>query len=418
MQAAWAQLGEVEKANRAIALAQLAELVASRLHARLTSLETTRLVQVAALAPRVPLEAGTTLAAQVAASATPVVALSSAFRRAVRPTGPMLWHARRRRHACGSARSSAAARRCATSRAPTRTRRDRCAQLGVDRDAGCRDGRSRARRRGVEGDGRPRPRVAGGRAGIGAVLADPSAWQAPRADFDPAASVATRWSESVLREATLPAVADIRQERVAPLVAELATAAATRALPTHDLLVTRAQTLNNDLISRWGAGVGPVIGGGRDPGRVNPGHVDPGRIEPDASTPAASTWAGSSSRAAASTRAGSTPRASGAARGASTPAASTWPASNPVTSTPVASTPVASRSGIVRAARSAATSRPRGRAAAAPAGIEGGALQMVAARRRLAHRGDRGGDARAAHRGAEESSRASRPCPSRPRWRA
>lgn len=281
MQAAWAQLGEVEKANRAIALAQLAELVASRLHARLTSLETTRLVQVAApLAPRVSLEAGTTLAAQVAASATPVVALSSAFRRAVRPTGPMLRHAApAARLRVGEILGSGASLRDFTR---TYANPDGIGALSPASIATL-DAAMVAPALGVEvsrvTDVLVRASRVVGR-GIGAVLADPSAWQAPRADFDPAASVATRWSESVLREATLPAVADIRQERVAPLVAELATAAATRALPTHDLLVTRAQTLNNDLISRWGAGVGPVIGGGRDPGRVNPGHVDPGRIEP------------------------------------------------------------------------------------------------------------------------------------------
>ena len=48
MQSAWAQLGEVEKANRAIALAQLAELLASRVHSRLSDLLPSRLLQVAA----------------------------------------------------------------------------------------------------------------------------------------------------------------------------------------------------------------------------------------------------------------------------------------------------------------------------------------------------------------------------------
>ena len=94
MQSAWAQLGEVQKANRAILLAQLAELLAHRMHTRLRGLHDGRLLQLAApLAARVSLTPGHTLAADVAGSATPLAAVSGAFRRVTRPGGPLVGRA-------------------------------------------------------------------------------------------------------------------------------------------------------------------------------------------------------------------------------------------------------------------------------------------------------------------------------------
>lgn len=91
MQAAWAQVGEVDKANRELALAELARNLATSLHRRLEQVELGRLFQLTRpLAPRVRLDgARLTLAGQTARSATPETALGGAFRRAVRATGPI-----------------------------------------------------------------------------------------------------------------------------------------------------------------------------------------------------------------------------------------------------------------------------------------------------------------------------------------
>lgn len=90
MQAAWAQVGEIEKTNRELALAELARHLANSLHARLAEVEHGRLLQLARpLASRVRLDGGLTLAGQIARSATPDSALSGAFRRGTRTTGPI-----------------------------------------------------------------------------------------------------------------------------------------------------------------------------------------------------------------------------------------------------------------------------------------------------------------------------------------
>ncbi|MEP6811840.1 MAG: hypothetical protein ABI990_02500 [Actinomycetota bacterium] len=91
MQAAWAQVGEIEKTNRELALAELARNLAHSLHARLAEVEQSRLLQLARpLASRVRLDgAGLTLAGQIARSATPDSALRGAFRRSTRTTGPI-----------------------------------------------------------------------------------------------------------------------------------------------------------------------------------------------------------------------------------------------------------------------------------------------------------------------------------------
>jgi hypothetical protein len=91
MQAAWAQVGEVEKANRELALAELARHLATSVHERLGKVDAGRLLQMTRpLAPRVRLDgAQLTLAGQTARSATPAAALSGSFRRAVRAAGPV-----------------------------------------------------------------------------------------------------------------------------------------------------------------------------------------------------------------------------------------------------------------------------------------------------------------------------------------
>ena len=91
MQAAWAQVGEIEKTNRELALAELARHLAGALHARLGKVQPGRLLQLTRpVAPRVRLDgAGLTLAGQTVRSATPESALGGAFRRAVRAAGPI-----------------------------------------------------------------------------------------------------------------------------------------------------------------------------------------------------------------------------------------------------------------------------------------------------------------------------------------
>ena len=91
MQAAWAQVGEVEKANRELALAELARHLADSIHTRLGKVDPGSLLQLTRpVAPRMRLDgAGLTLAGQTARSATPAAALGGAFRRVVRDTGPV-----------------------------------------------------------------------------------------------------------------------------------------------------------------------------------------------------------------------------------------------------------------------------------------------------------------------------------------
>lgn len=91
MQAAWAQVGEIEKANRALALAELGRNLAASVHARLEQVELGRLMQMTRpVAGRVRLDGvGLTLAGQTIRSATPEAALGGAFRRSVRSAGPI-----------------------------------------------------------------------------------------------------------------------------------------------------------------------------------------------------------------------------------------------------------------------------------------------------------------------------------------
>lgn len=266
MQAAWAQLGDVERANRAIALAELAELLATRLHARLSALEPSRLLQVAGpLASRVSLTAGRTVSAEIAASATPTTVLSGAFRRSVRPDGPVLRHAA----AATRARIGGFVGTGATTRDFTRVyaNPDGVARLSADSIAEL-DPALVAPVLKVSAAAVPETLRRAGDAmagGVFAHLADASAWRAPEPGFDAGAVVAERWGDVVLREPRSRAVARVRDQRIAPLVAELATAKAARGLSVVGALEERAKTLNNSLLVRTGnvgGDVGVIRGGG------------------------------------------------------------------------------------------------------------------------------------------------------------
>ena len=91
MQAAWAQVGEIDKANRALALAQFAEHLAIRLHDRFTALDASRVLQMTRpLATRVTIDgADLTLSGETVRSALAPAALGGAFRKVVRATGPI-----------------------------------------------------------------------------------------------------------------------------------------------------------------------------------------------------------------------------------------------------------------------------------------------------------------------------------------
>lgn len=273
MQAAWAQLGDVERANRAIALAELGELLATRLHARLSALEPSRLLQVAGpLATRVSLTAGQTVAAAIAASATPTTVLTGAFRRSIRPDGPVLRHADAATRArigglVGSGdRTRDFTRLYANPDGIAGLSAASVAELDLAMVAPVLDISAAA----VPETLRRAGDAMGG--GVFAHLADVSAWRAVEPGFDLGEVVLERWGDAVLREPRNAAVASVRDERIAPLVAELAASKAVAGLQIAAALEERAKTLNNSLIVRFGdAGggdVGIVRGGGIRPGRA------------------------------------------------------------------------------------------------------------------------------------------------------
>ncbi len=91
MQAAWAQVGEIDKANRELLLASLARHTAASVHNRLALVDPGRILQLTRpLSTRIKIDgAALTVAGQTTRSATPVSALSGAFRRTARMTGPV-----------------------------------------------------------------------------------------------------------------------------------------------------------------------------------------------------------------------------------------------------------------------------------------------------------------------------------------
>ena len=254
MQAAWLQVGEVEKANRAIALAELAELLGSRLHQRVTSFIPSHLAQVAApMATRISLTPGTTLAADIAASATPPAAFTGAFRRTVRPTGPMLRHT----SAATQERVSSILGEAGNLRDFTRTYANPDGVRGLSAATIAElDQAVAARVLGVGVDtlqSELRTATDAIKGGIIAHLQNPAVWQTPQGGRGLGAGVAERWGEAVLRETSIPAVSKIRQERVAGLVAELATSKVADTLTMSTQLIEQAQTLNNVLAQRFAA---------------------------------------------------------------------------------------------------------------------------------------------------------------------
>ncbi|TFC23583.1 hypothetical protein [Cryobacterium glucosi] len=251
MQSAWAQLGEVEAANRAIRLAQLAELLATRLHGRISELQAGHLLQVAApLATRISVAAGSTLFADVVLSSTPVAATTSAFRRVTRPAGPMI------------RRTDAASR-------------ERAGNV-VGTDAGLRDfTRVYANPEGIgrltadvvahldlqlvsAAIGAPIDTIGGllkeanarveGTGGFATYLTEPSRWKAVDTGFDLRADLATRWSERLLRSTSVPAIESIRAQRIGPLAAELSLSKATIASPLRERLKGTAVKLNDRVL--------------------------------------------------------------------------------------------------------------------------------------------------------------------------
>ena len=280
MQSAWAQLGDVEKANRAIALAQLAELLASRVHSRLSQLLPSRLLQVAGpLAKRVTATPGKTLAAEVIASATPSTVLTGAFRRSIRPGGPMLRRAdAETRDRVGALTGAGGMLRDFTRAYENPDGVGKLSAQAIDQL----DVALAAPVLGIDaarvGDvlRRAADTVNGG---LVAHLVDPASWSAPQAGVDFGSIVVERWGQAALRETTIPALKEIREQRVAPLLAELATAKAAQGLEVAVVLQERAEELNNSLVERLGGlrdeggaggGIGRVdgIGGLRDDGVV------------------------------------------------------------------------------------------------------------------------------------------------------
>ena len=91
MAAAWAQIGEVEAANALLRQAQMARAAATAIHGRLATLDAAVLVQLAGpmLTRLVEPASGTTVSHRVASSRVPIRMLSGAFRRLLRPRGPL-----------------------------------------------------------------------------------------------------------------------------------------------------------------------------------------------------------------------------------------------------------------------------------------------------------------------------------------
>ncbi|KQQ93748.1 hypothetical protein ASF62_05980 [Leifsonia sp. Leaf325] len=285
MQSAWAQLGEVEAANRAIRLAQLAELLATRLHSRLGELQTGHLLQVASpLTTRISISAGSTLFADVTLSATPVAATSGAFRRVTRPAGPMI----RRTDAASQERAGNVVGTEATLRDFTRVYSNPegigrltsdvvahldlqlvSAAIGTPVDAV--GGLLKQANAQVEGQG-----------GFATYLTEPSRWKAADTTFDLGAAVATRWTEKLLRSSPIPAVESIRAQRVGPLAAELSLSKAASSSPLREQLKGTAVTLNDRVLVDLGVvdvrPDGPVIDGPVIDGPVIDGPVIDGPI--------------------------------------------------------------------------------------------------------------------------------------------
>jgi hypothetical protein len=89
MASAWRQAGELEAANRLLRRGQLARGASQPLHATLAALTAVQLVHFTGPLHRRVLAGGLTVAATVAASRVPAAMMDGAFRRALRPRGPL-----------------------------------------------------------------------------------------------------------------------------------------------------------------------------------------------------------------------------------------------------------------------------------------------------------------------------------------
>ncbi|MDQ0576725.1 hypothetical protein [Agromyces albus] len=269
MQAAWAQLGEVERANRAIRLAQLAELLATRLHDRLRGLDAGRLLQVTApLARRVAVDEHRTLFGAIAASATPATVTLGAYRRVTRPGGPMV----RRADASAQVRLTSLVGADGAMRDFTRVYRNPdgvgglsaevVKELDVARVAEAIDLPSREVL-GVLASANELVVEGGTFAGY---LTKPERWKAPDATFEPGRDLADRWGQRLLEPAVHPVLESIRAQRVGPLLAELAGSKLVRGSAVGERLEGAAVQLNDRVIEIFRPEVRP-------PERPGPGRV-------------------------------------------------------------------------------------------------------------------------------------------------
>lgn len=234
MQAAWAQIGEVTKANRAIALAGFGAEVAVRLHHRLSDLQQGHLVQMATpVAARIMMPEGRTLAANIATSSTPAMALSGAFRRALRPHGPVMGRLRNAKSLAGSVVGSGNTLRDFTR---VYSNPDGVSALSSSSIAALNTSQVSSSL------GIPQAQVfstvtsasTAMEGGLFSLLQDQSRWGQAPGQFDLAGKIARNWLDSIMVEAPNAMIEGIRKKRVGPLAAALAVSSspATRSIRT------------------------------------------------------------------------------------------------------------------------------------------------------------------------------------------
>jgi hypothetical protein len=257
MQSAWAQLGEVQKANRAIALAQLAEQLAKRLHARVSALDLGRLVQLTApLSSRISLTAGTTLSAAIDASATPSTVKLGAYRRVTRPRSPIVWRA----DDASRRRAGALVGRGDGLRDFTRVYGNPQGVSDLSTDVlKLFDMTLVARALDLE-PGVVMSKLESAvstldRGGLATHLTQPERWSGIDVSFDVGRAMAQRWGTRLLRPATIPALEEVRAQRVGPLMADLALARPAAGTTVAPRLRDTAAGINDRLIERLGGGV-------------------------------------------------------------------------------------------------------------------------------------------------------------------
>ncbi len=262
MQAAWAQVGEVQAANRMIRLAQFAELAAARLHARLDGLQGGRLLQVVGpMAPRVQRAVGATLQGAVAHSATPTTVLGGAFRRMTRPGGPVVGRA----DSATRVRAGAVVGADGTMRDFTRTYRNPDGIGGLSAGAIATLDLDRA----ATVLGVPTHDVAAtvghlsdtvaGAGTLASHLTRPESWQPIEPGFDLSTHISTRWAQRLAREPDDPVIRSVRTERIGPLVADLASTGQGIGGEVRDRLVARAVVLNDRLLDKFRVTDGPGV---------------------------------------------------------------------------------------------------------------------------------------------------------------